>query len=265
MAFPEEVIKAAWSRSKSEWNRTAGRCERCRKTLSWKNRGIKGAWGAWEFSPKKTDELHDAAKHSDCEILCLNCHTQKLTPQTPFTDLIARVDQAKKDCGKIAENLFHEGKNTVEIRKILELDDLPFELFLEVLGFRSIKEWKRAKSRIQRKQRATDKEGRTWRRQREKCLKRDSYRCFVCGKEASDVHHITPFITSHSHALDNLVALCSSHHDAINSNLSMYQKKNLQLVQEYIKTVNQKTGRNLVLAQAFTSQAGTIYYCIKET
>ena len=266
MSFPEEVVTIAWDRAGPPLNRTGGRCERCGKTLSWKNRGIDGAWGAWEAHHKTSVDADGSNTLSNCEILCLNCHKaeQALSSYSSMEDLRARVAQAKKDVGKKAKSMFLEGKNTIEIRKTLELQDLPFELFLEVLGFKNIKEWKRASSSIRSKQRARDKEGRTWSAQRKMCLERDKYRCIVCGKEASNTHHIIPYVKSHSHELDNLVTLCDSHHDAIHCNLSMYQKKELELVREYIKVVNEKFRQSLVLSQAFTTKSGTIYYRIRE-
>lgn len=180
-------------------------------------------------------------------------------------ELEAKVAQAKKNLGQKARNLFYEGKNTVEIRETLGLKDLPFEMFLEVLGFNSIEEWKRENARIRRKLRSTDEEGNIWSEQRKKCLERDDHNCVVCGKEARNAHHIIPYRKSHSHRLENLVSLCDLHHDAIHCNLSMYQKKELSRVREYIKTLNKKFGRNLGLIEAFTTKSETVYYRITET
>ena len=78
MAFPDNVIEAAWKRS-------GGRCEcrrkshnhsygRCNKTLSFNNRGRTG-WGCWEahhINSNGGDVL------SNCEILCWDCHSRTL-------------------------------------------------------------------------------------------------------------------------------------------------------------------------------------------
>lgn len=75
MAFPTQVIEAAWSRA-------GGKCEcrrnshdhsyvRCNKQLSWNNRGKDGYRGCWEahhVNSLGTDSL------SNCEILCCDCH-----------------------------------------------------------------------------------------------------------------------------------------------------------------------------------------------
>jgi len=148
-----------------------------------------------------------------------------MAPYPSLEELRARAAQAKREFGTIAKNMFLQGKNTVEIRKTLELEDLPFEMFLEVLGFHSVKEWKKASSRIRSKQRAADKEGKKWSQQRQRCLEWDKYLCVVCGKEASKVHHIIPYLKSHSHKLDNLVTLCNSHHDAIHCNLNVSEER----------------------------------------
>ncbi len=74
MAFPDNVIFAAWARA-------GAKCEctrkshghffgRCYKTLVWDNRGRDG-YGAWEahhINSNGGDQL------SNCEILCWECH-----------------------------------------------------------------------------------------------------------------------------------------------------------------------------------------------
>ncbi|NIO38682.1 hypothetical protein GTO27_13450 [Candidatus Bathyarchaeota archaeon] len=265
MSFPDDVLLAAWKVAGPEWSK-GGKCERCWKTLSWKNRGEAGAWGAWEAHPKTSMDAGGSDTVSSCEILCLSCYkaTREVTPYPSLEELETKAVQAKRDFGEEAKRMFSQGKNTVEIAQSLGIQDLPFEMLIEVLGFSNIKEWERAASRIRQKQRAKDKEGRTLSKQRKKCLQRDNYQCVACGKEARNVHHMIPYLKSHSHKLDNLVSLCDLHHDAIHCNLSMYQQKQIDRVKEYIKAVNKRFGKSLILAPSFETKAGTTYYHIRE-
>lgn len=60
-----------------------------------------------------------------------------------------------------------------------------------------------------------DKDGLSWKVQRKLAWERDNYRCRVkyCDDELTPhVHHVVPYRISKTHALDNLVCLCASHH-----------------------------------------------------
>ena len=60
-----------------------------------------------------------------------------------------------------------------------------------------------------------DKDGLSWKIQRRLAWERDDFTCQHCHKKKNrkpDVHHISPWMNSHSHALDNLVCLCKSCH-----------------------------------------------------
>lgn len=60
-----------------------------------------------------------------------------------------------------------------------------------------------------------DKDGLSWKVQRQLAWERDDYTCQHCHEKKNrnpDVHHITPFRVSQSHALDNLICLCQSCH-----------------------------------------------------
>ena len=60
-----------------------------------------------------------------------------------------------------------------------------------------------------------DKNGLSWKTQRRLAWERDDFTCQHCGERKSrkpDVHHINPWMNSHSHALDNLICLCQSCH-----------------------------------------------------
>lgn len=50
-----------------------------------------------------------------------------------------------------------------------------------------------------------------WRKKAEARLEHDNHRCCVCGKEATDVHHLTYDNFRHEH-MDDLVSLCRSCH-----------------------------------------------------
>lgn len=60
-----------------------------------------------------------------------------------------------------------------------------------------------------------DKDGLSWKAQRKLAWERDGYTCQHChvkGRRNPDVHHINPWMNSHSHALSNLICLCQSCH-----------------------------------------------------
>jgi hypothetical protein len=61
-----------------------------------------------------------------------------------------------------------------------------------------------------------DKDGLSWKKQRRLAWERDNYTCRDCGKKPAkrkpDVHHISPYRISRSHALDNLICLCQKCH-----------------------------------------------------
>ena len=60
-----------------------------------------------------------------------------------------------------------------------------------------------------------DKEGLSWKVQRQLAWERDSYECQHCHEKKGrkpDVHHINPFRVSQSHALTNLICLCQKCH-----------------------------------------------------
>lgn len=60
-----------------------------------------------------------------------------------------------------------------------------------------------------------DKDGLSWKTQRNLAWERDNFSCRHCDKPRRrnpDVHHISPFRVSQSHALENLICLCQSCH-----------------------------------------------------
>jgi len=77
MAFPDDVVKTCFEivdgkcecRGKSH-NHPDGRCN---KELVWENRGREGH-GAWEAHHIDGNPEHNT--HTNCEILCWDCHSQ---------------------------------------------------------------------------------------------------------------------------------------------------------------------------------------------
>ena len=57
------------------WDRTGGKCMICGKTLIWKNRGKRGAKGAWKAGPICNPSFKGYVL-SNCEIDCLKCYEQ---------------------------------------------------------------------------------------------------------------------------------------------------------------------------------------------
>lgn len=64
MAFTEETVKTAFDNA-------GGKCEKCKKQLSWENRGREG-WGKWEAHHKNGNPDDD--RLANCQIICWDCH-----------------------------------------------------------------------------------------------------------------------------------------------------------------------------------------------
>lgn len=79
-----------------------------------------------------------------------------------------------------------------------------------------------------------DKNGLSWKQQRQLCWERDSYSCQKCGyynpKRNPDCHHIVPYRVSFSHALDNLISLCKKCHKVEDQKVLSYGRASLQAV-----------------------------------
>ena len=58
------------------------------------------------------------------------------------------------------------------------------------------------------------KYGRAWKRIRDKYIS-EHPSCELCGREAQEVHHITPICEGGGHNKSNLMSLCSECHTAI--------------------------------------------------
>ena len=68
MSFQNSTIKEVWDITK-------GSCMICGKKLSWKNRGKKGARGAWKVGPICICSSKGYVL-SNCEIDCFRCYEQ---------------------------------------------------------------------------------------------------------------------------------------------------------------------------------------------
>lgn len=66
MAFSPETIKEAWERAE-------GLCEKCKKQLTWDNRGDEGR-GKWEAHHKIAVKDGGSDDLCNCQILCTDCH-----------------------------------------------------------------------------------------------------------------------------------------------------------------------------------------------
>ena len=75
--------------------------------------------------------------------------------------------------------------------------------------------WRGGHSQWSSGRQGRDKDGLSWKAQRKLAWERDNYTCQECkkqGKRNPDVHHISPFRLSQSHALENLKSLCQRCH-----------------------------------------------------
>ena len=58
-----------------EWKIADGKCEKCRKSLSWRQRGRTGSL-AWEARHKDGNPENNGIMN--CQILCWDCHGRTL-------------------------------------------------------------------------------------------------------------------------------------------------------------------------------------------
>ena len=66
MAFSESDVL-------TKFKENGGKCEGCKKTLSWDNRGRKG-WGKWEAHHKVPLSKGGSDSIRNLKILCWDCH-----------------------------------------------------------------------------------------------------------------------------------------------------------------------------------------------
>lgn len=87
-----------------------------------------------------------------------------------------------------------------------------------------------------------------WEQVREECLRRDNYKCVVCGKKATQVHHIHLRSKRKDlvYVLSNLRCLCNLHHDhmgiegleKVNTRIAL--KEGISLEELYKKAENKE-------------------------
>lgn len=53
-----------------------------------------------------------------------------------------------------------------------------------------------------------------WTTTRNRILKRDAYRCYLCGTQATEVDHVINAASGGSHDDSNLAAICATCHEA---------------------------------------------------
>lgn len=64
-----------------------------------------------------------------------------------------------------------------------------------------------------------------WKRIRKIALERDSYRCRVCGRPTTEVHHLSyKFLTIQHRHMDQLISLCSYHHRKVHKKLTTWDR-----------------------------------------
>jgi 5-methylcytosine-specific restriction endonuclease McrA len=69
--------------------------------------------------------------------------------------------------------------------------------------------------KVLEKREASTTKAREWRLVRQAVLRRDQWRCRVCGGKAYDVHHLLARSLGGKDVLANLVAVCRSDHELI--------------------------------------------------
>jgi len=74
--------------------------------------------------------------------------------------------------------------------------------------------------------------GNSWPEERKRALKRDGYKCVICGKDKEElgtslhVHHIVPYRLTKNNSPSNLISLCRKHHNKAEKILNEYEKEN---------------------------------------
>lgn len=74
----------------------------------------------------------------------------------------------------------------------------------------------------------------TWRTKRKQILERDDHQCKICSKPARIVHHIFPLDEFPEYGMDdwNLVSLCCSCHNRIDSSRSELSDEGKKMLRE---------------------------------
>lgn len=84
--------------------------------------------------------------------------------------------------------------------------------------------WKGGSVQWQQGKLGRDKDGLSWKLQRQLAWERDQFTCQDCNKKDDgwkpDVHHVIPYRLSFSHSLDNLRCLCRSCHKKVEAKIT---------------------------------------------
>lgn len=91
--------------------------------------------------------------------------------------------------------------------------------------------------------------GDTWNRIKFEVLKRDNFKCQICGTHSKlQVHHVVPYLFCKEHKEANLVTLCQHHHRKVENHL---RRKEFQ---DIVRTANinkiAELGRNILALYA---------------
>jgi len=149
---------------------------------------------------------------------CKNCKKQLKLKQRRWCSSKCRDEYRKElkkvicvKCGKIYYSFDNRGKyikfkNTCRscITTIINLK--------RNMSGKNNPNWKGGKKYSNDGRFGKDKNGLSWKIQRQLALKRDKYTCKICGKKRykrnPDVHHKISYRISKSHSLKNLICLC---------------------------------------------------------
>ena len=106
-------------------------------------------------------------------------------------------------------------KTPFKLKKVYTLKKTP----LKVKKFYTLKKTKLKVSENSGLKKQNEKSKEKWEEARNKCLERDKGKCQICGKPATQVHHIHLRSKRKDllYTLSNLISLCDRHHFHIGS------------------------------------------------